>query len=249
MEETIRLCDLYKTIRKYLYLIVLLTFFLVIITGIISYFILTPIYQTSTEILVNQSSAETGQITDLNIENDLQLIHTYSVIVKSPVILDQVVNELNLNMTVDKLAEKINVSNAEKSQIMTIAVKDENQADAVAIANMTASVFEKNIISLMNVDNVKILSPATLKENPVPIFPKPVLNMAIAALVGLMLGIGIAFLLEYLDTTIKDQQDIEEILGIQLIGVISPITERAEIGKDDKIFDKGRYGTEGERSE
>jgi capsular polysaccharide biosynthesis protein len=83
----------------------------------------------------------------------------------------------------------------------------------------------------MNVDNVSILSPAVLKDNPAPVAPNPMLNMAIAAVVGLMLGVGIAFLLEYLDTSIKNDQDIEDVLGVPVLGVISPIQEDTNIEK------------------
>ncbi|WKA53979.1 YveK family protein [Planococcus shixiaomingii] len=235
MEEAISLREFFKTIRKRLSLIILLTFLAIIITGIISYFVLTPVYQMSTEILVNQSPAETGQLTDLNIQTDLQLIKTYSGIIKSPIILDQVMNEMNLAMTTDELAEKITVSNADQSQIMNISVQDEDSKVAMEIANTTANVFKNNIMDLMNVDNVTILSPAVLKGNPVAVFPNPVLNMAIATVVGLMLGVVIAFLLEYLDTTMKDQEDIKDILKIPLLGVISPIVEKAEIVEIEKM--------------
>ena len=50
--------------------------------------------------------------------------------------------------------------------------------------------------------------------------------MAIAAVIGLMLGVGIAFLLEYLDTTIKTEQDVEEILGLPILGLVSTITDK-----------------------
>ncbi|WP_341201682.1 YveK family protein [Planomicrobium okeanokoites] len=242
MEETISLQDLFKTIRKRLGLIALLTILAITIAGVISFLVLTPVYQTSTEILVNQSPAETGQLTNQNIQTDLQLINTYSGIIKSPAILDQVVEEMNLDMTTDQLTSKITVSNADQSQIVNITVQDEDPAMAVEIANTTASVFENDIQELMNVDNVTILSPAVLKENPSPVAPNPMLNMAIAGVVGLMLGVGIAFLLEYLDTSMKDQQDIEDVLGLPLLGVISPIVEKAELGPDNKTTSRRRAG-------
>lgn len=242
MEETISLQDLLKTIRKRIGLIALLTLLAVLITGAISYFLLTPVYETSTEILVNQNPTETGQLINQNIQTDLQLINTYSGIIKSPAILDQVVEELNLGLTSEQLDDNITVSNAEKSQIVNIAVQDEDPARAVDIANMTADVFENDIQELMNVDNVSVLSRAVLKENPEPVSPNSILNIAISAIVGLMLGVGIAFLLEYLDTTIKDEQDIEEVLGIPVIGVISPILEKAELGENDKPVRKKREG-------
>jgi len=242
MEETISLQDLFKTIRKRLGLIAILTILAITIAGVVSFLVLTPVYQTSTEILVNQSPSETGQLTNQNIQTDLQLINTYSGIIKSPAILNQVVEKIGLDMSTDQLTGKITVSNADQSQIVNITVQDEDPALAVEIANMTASVFESNIQELMNVDNVTILSPAVLSENPAPVAPNPMLNMAIAAVVGLMLGVGIVFLLEYLDTTMKDQQDIEDILGIPLLGVISPIVDKAELGPDNKTSSRRRAG-------
>lgn len=229
MEETISLQELFKTLKKRMGMIALLTLLAITIAGVVSFLVLTPIYETSTQILVNQEKTDAAQAINQNIQADLQLINTYSVIIKSPAILDQVQNQLNLDMTVEELNKKISVATAENSQVVNVSVQDEDPALAVDIANTTASVFETEIKSLMNVDNVSVLSPAVLKDNPSPVAPNPILNMAIAAVIGLMLGIGIAFLLEYLDTTIKNDQDIEDILGIPLLGIISPIQEKAEI--------------------
>ncbi|EGA90818.1 lipopolysaccharide biosynthesis protein [Planococcus donghaensis MPA1U2] len=229
MEETISLQDLFKTLKKRAGLIALMTILAITIAGVVSFLVLTPMYQTSTQILVNQEQSEAAQLTNQNIQTDLQLINTYSVIIKSPAILDEVASQLDLDMSVEQLNSKITVATAQNSQVVDITVQDENPAQAVDIANTTAKVFEGEIQNLMNVDNVSILSPAVLKDNPSPFAPNPKLNMAIAAVIGMMLGVGIAFLLEYLDTTIKDQQDIEEILDIPLLGVISPIKEEAKL--------------------
>lgn len=203
MEETISLQDVFNIIRKRIGLIALVTVLAIVLTGLTSYFILSPVYQSSTEILVNQNSGEPGQLTNENIQVNLQLIKTFTGILKNPVILDQVVEELNLDMSTDQLSDKITISTAEQSQLITITGEDEKPEVAVEIANTTASIFENDIQELMNVNNVTILSPAVLKENPIPISPNPPLNMAIAAIVGLLLGIGIALLLEYLKKTKK----------------------------------------------
>lgn len=78
----------------------------------------------------------------------------------------------------------------------------------------------------MNVDNINILSVAEISENPSPIKPNKLLNIAISAVIGFMLGIGFAFLLEFLDTTIKSEQDIEEILSLPIMGIVSSISEK-----------------------
>ena len=159
----------------------------------------------------------------------MELINTYSVIIKSPTILDEVSEKLSLDMSTGALNEKITVSNAQNSQVVSIEVQDPDPALAVKIANTTASVFEKEISNIMNVDNVSVLSEANFEGTPSPVNPKPVLNMAIALVVGLMIGVGLAFLLEYLDNTIKNEDDIEKILGLPVLGTIAVIEDK-EVG-------------------
>ncbi|MDN3451561.1 Wzz/FepE/Etk N-terminal domain-containing protein [Planococcus sp. APC 3906] len=228
MEETISLQELFTTLKKRLGLIIILTALAIIIAGVVSYNFLTPIYQTNTQILVNQEKSEAAALLNQNIQTDLQLINTYSVIIKSPAILDQVSDQLALDLSADQLTNKITVSNAENSQVVNISVQDPDPAIAVDIANTTAAVFQEEIQELMKVDNVSILSFAVVKENQAAVSPNPMLNMAVAAVVGLMLGVGIAFLLEYLDTSMKNEQDIEDVLDMPLLGVISPINEDAK---------------------
>lgn len=226
MEETISLQDLFKTLKKRLILIILTTIGAMIISGIISFLFLTPIYQSSTQILVNQEKADISTFNSQDIQTNLQLINTYNVIIKSPAILSKVIEQLDLNTTPSALTNQITVKNEQNSQVVNITVQDPNPNIAVDIANTTASVFQKEIKNLMKVDNVSILTPALLGENPSPVKPDPMLNIAIAAVIGLMLGVGIAFLLEYLDTTMKDEQDVEELLNLPILGVISPISDK-----------------------
>jgi capsular polysaccharide biosynthesis protein len=136
-----------------------------------------------------------------------------------------VIEILDLNTTPSALSNQITVSNANNSQVVNISVQDEQAFLAVDIANTVAQVFQEEVKELMNVDNVNILSPAELPENPSPVKPNKMLNMAIALVIGLMVGVGLAFLLEYLDTTIKTEHDVEELLGLPILGFVSKITD------------------------
>ncbi|WP_391203026.1 YveK family protein [Psychrobacillus sp. L4] len=226
MEETISLHELFKTIKKRFVLIISIIVLVVTITGIYSYYFLTPIYQASTQILINQKEFQRGQLNSQDIQTNLQLINTYNEIIKSPIILSKVIENLNLNTTPELLNTKITVFNHQNSQVVNIRVVDPGLQKAIDIANMTAEVFRVEIKTLMNVDNVNILSIAVDTKNISPVKPNPNLNMAIAAVIGLMLGVGITFLLEYLDTTIKTEQDIEELIGLQILGLVSPISRK-----------------------
>jgi capsular polysaccharide biosynthesis protein len=234
MEETISLKDIALTLKKRMSLITLIAVIAVAVSGIISYFILTPIYQASTQILVNQKSSEQPVLDPNQVRTNVEMINTYSVIIKSPIILDKVVQELDLKQTTEELTGAITVNSEQNAQVFNLSVETEDPAEAVKIVNAIGKTFSSEIPEIMNVDNVKILSPAVLKDNPTPVNPKPLLNMAIALVVGLMAGVGLAFLLEYLDNTIKTEEDIQNILQLPILGVIPKISiedEKAPIKK------------------
>lgn len=228
MEETISLQEIFHLIRKKILLIFSITLLIAIISGVISYYYLTPIYESSTQLLISQDSSE--QLSgERDIETDLQLINTYNVIIKSPVILDLVIEELSLEkMTTQTLNNKIVVSSEGDSQVVTITVQDANKNIARDIANTTASIFKREITELMNINNVSVLAEATASDGQEPVKPKPLLNVAISIVIGIMLSLGLAFLLEYLDKTIKSEQDIEKLLSLPVIGSISSMGEKEQ---------------------
>lgn len=234
MEETISLKELLETIRKRLLLIVLITITAVLVSGVVSYFFLTPIYQASTQILVNQKKSDQNVYSPSEVQTNLQLINTYNVIIKSPAILDKVAQDLKLNLTAQELNGKITVASEKDSQVVNVSVQDTDPHQAAKIANKTAEVFKTEIVKIMNVDNVSILAKATVVDNQSPIKPKPMMNIAIALVVGLMAGVGLAFLLEYFDNTVKSEQEIESLLELPVLGVIGTIS-------DSKIESKSKH--------
>ncbi|MHA6250714.1 YveK family protein [Oceanobacillus sp. CAU 1775] len=222
MEETISLKEIFNVIKKRFLLIASITLVAAIIAAVISYFVLTPTYQSSSQFIVNQS--QTDQTVPYNVNDiraNVEIINTYNVIITSPAILGVVIEELNLPYSVAGLSSNISVSNAQNSQVVTVTATDENPALAVDIANTTVAVFQDRIQEFMNVDNVNVLTEAQLSSNPTPVAPNPLLNIAIALVLGVMLGVGLAFLLEYLDNTITTEDDIDKHLGLTVLGVIS----------------------------
>lgn len=233
MEETISLKEVFAALKKRIILILSITIIAVTLSGVISYYLLTPIYSASTQILVNQEKSERINYSAADVQTNLQLINTYNVIIKSPVILDEVIKELNLNLSAKQLNERITVGSEKDSQVVNISVQNEDPKMAAEIANTTASVFQKKIAEIMNVDNVSILASADVRGGEKPISPQPMLNMMIALVVGLMLGFGLALLLEYFDHTVKSEKDVEKVLGLPILGVVSVI-EDSKLAKKTK---------------
>lgn len=247
MEENLTLSDLIKIFKQRILLILSLMIIGILIAVAFSHYVLTPEYESSTQILVNHERSDANTAGNTNIETDLQLINTYSDIIKSPVILDKVIKELNIDLTANQLNKKITVSSNENSQVINVSVKNEDPQVAIGIANITAKVFQTEIQNLMAINNVSVLTPAILQGDGEAISPHPFLILMIGAIIGLLIGYGIAVILSSLDNTLKSDDDVISFLDIPVVGVISPILEKekvlsapakALIRKETKIYDK-----------
>jgi capsular polysaccharide biosynthesis protein len=234
-EQSIELREYFQIIKKRIWIIVLITSIATITSGIISYFFITPTYEASTQLLVNKSQEKNQvMVPDFNdIQSSLKLVDTYNVIINSPRILDKTISDMGLKLTTKQLSDKIKVSAVQNSQVMSITVDDPSPQMAVGIANGLAQTFNQEIKGIMQVDNVQILAEAKVSDASIPVKPKKLLNMAIAFVVGLMTSVGIAFLLEYLDNTIKTEQDVERILGLSVLGGIAQIDHKLEAAESD----------------
>lgn len=219
MEETIDLKELFQILKKRLVLIFVIAFVATVVAGVVSYLFIIPTFKVSTQLVVSSSSGD-NQVNSAEIQGNIQLINTFNDILVSPAILDQVIEQLDLNKTASQLQGQMSVGNSTSSQVMTLTVTDADPNLARDIANATAEVFAANVGDIMNVDNVSILAQAEVTDNMGPVSPRPMLNMAMAFVVGLMVGVGLAFLLEYLDKTVKTEQDIDKLLGLPVLGSI-----------------------------
>lgn len=217
MEEEISLLELFEILKKRLGMIMALSVLGLILSFVFTFFVTTPQYSATTQMLVSQTeSNQTIQQGDIN--TNLQLINTYKDIIKGPVILDDVRETLEVDLTHSQLSNKIQVASDSASQVFSLEVTDTNPYEAAEIANTTAEIFQNKIDDIMNVDNVTIISAAVPNSNPVS--PNKTMNLAIGLLLGLMSGIGLAFVLEFLDNTVKDERFITEELGWTNLGSI-----------------------------
>ncbi|SOC38396.1 YveK family protein [Ureibacillus acetophenoni] len=234
MANALDLKHFMKFLLRRFYLIMSFVLVAAGIAAVFSFFILKPVYEAQTQILVNQNNKGIENMSWSYLESELQLINTYNVIIKSPAILTKVIDELKLPLTTEELSKQITITNENKSKVINIKVEDDNPEQAVIMANKIAEVFQKEIPSLMSINNINILSKAKLSDDPKPIKPNKLLNISIAAVLGFMMGIGIALLIEMFDSTIKSEKDVEEILDLPIIGIISTIESPKEVGDNKR---------------
>ena len=222
MEQTISLESLFRILRKNLRLIVISTIVGTVLAAIITFFIMTPKYSASVDILVNrkQDNAVTNQLSDQ--QADVQMINTYKDIITKAVTLDpvrkEVKEQLGYSVTADELRDMISVTNQQNSQVFSVSVKDTDAARSATIANIIAKTFKKKVAKILEVNNVSIIAKATKPKEAVS--PRKKLNIAIGLVVGLFFGVGLALLSELTDHNVKDMEYLTDELGLTKLGMV-----------------------------
>ena len=219
MEETIDLREYFAIIKKRFWIIALITVVAMVVSGVISFFMLSSVYEAKSTLIVNtEKSQETQMITGDQFTVTQKLAVTYGEIIKSRTVLEDVISNLKLDSEYEDLVEKITVSPVQDTQIISISVQDTNPKKARDIANEIPKVFEKEVKRITKANDIQVIDKAILPENPIK--PNKMMNVAIAAVLGMMIGLFVVFVLEYLDNKIKTPQDVEKHLDLPILGVI-----------------------------
>ena len=220
--EEFDIADFYKEYKHYSWLVVVLTIIGWLIATFYTCFIQVPMYESHISLALAKSNTAGTTLTqnDVNINN--QLVATYQEIIKSKLILSQVIQDLGINYNVNDLKEKISVASVENTEVINVSVKDQNPATASDIANKIGEVFSKEA-STMYLDNIKIVDEADEATNPYNVHV--VKQLLFGAGLGFVLASIIILIIFVFDDKIKNTEQIEKKVYLSVLGTI-PINKR-----------------------
>lgn len=207
--KEIDLRKLFQTLKKKLWLIVLLT-------GLMTGFGILYNSQSEPDIFASSSR--------VIIAADSDIMPTVRALVREPIVLERVIEELNLNASANQVRGQVRVDAVDGSLITVITVMDTHPVRAADIANAVVSVYRDVAAETLGVSGIRLLTSA--EPEPFPINVKSNTIVYIAFVVGLILSISLAFLMESLDDSIQTEQDIETALGLNMLGQVSKIRRR-----------------------
>ena len=203
--------------------IILITAVVGIIGCVYGLFIQVPVYKSSAKIVLISDSSE---MTNNEISLNKNLVGTYTEIIKSKRVLNQVIDNLGLDYSYSKLHGSIEVSSVTNTEVIVITVTDTDKTLAKDITNEIAEVFEKEIPELYNISNVNILD--TAEEAGAPANISVAKQSILFVMVGLVLGLGLVFVLYYFDRTVKTVEQVETKIGIPVLGTVQDFNKGAK---------------------
>ena len=257
----IDLVELLGVILHNLWIIIVSGVIVAAVALLVSYFIITPKYESVTKIyVISKTNADTMTYSDLQAGSTLT--KDYKELVKSRPVLEEVLAETGIDVELKNLEAQITVEVPQDTRIVSITVEDKDPYEARIIADSVRIAASKHIQEVMNTEAVNVVEEASLPIEKSS--PSILMNTAIGYAVGLFLAIAIVIINYIMDDTIKTPDDVEKFLGVSVLGSIpyseNDLSDKAEMKrygkkkkqrkkkqKEEKVFGKDEPMSEAAR--
>lgn len=218
--EEINIKDFFNYLKKYI--LIICGVVVIFVIGVFTYdkSIKKPLYTTYTTIILTKSNeAQTSTtITQNDILLNQKLVETYTKIIKSKLVLDQVISETGITYTAEELGQNVAVEAYENTEMLKISVTDSDPELSASIANSIAQVFSGEVAKIYQMNNISVIDIAQV--------PEEVSNdtltrdFFIALFISIFGSIGVIFIIYYFDDSIKLTDDLEEEIGMPVIAKV-----------------------------
>jgi capsular polysaccharide biosynthesis protein len=207
--KEINVKKIFEMIMSRIWIVLVLSVLFATVGGFYSYYFTKPLYETSTKLIVNA---------------DDKLMNTLMVMIKEPSFLEHVVKELELKKTPEQLSQQISAGSIGGSSFVNISVIDPDPVLAAKIANASADIFKREMKATFELQDIRIYAAAKVDSTPLNINHQ---NMIVLSLIiGIIAGVGLIFLLDFMDNSIRTENYAEQLLEIPVLGSVSKMNKK-----------------------
>lgn len=220
-QEEIKIGDMIDALKSRWQMIVGIALVATILATVVSFFLIKPKYEASTKLFIGKETSATGAESTYNSSDVLMyqnLLKTYVDVIKTNDLIGNAISGKDISTSSEAIKDTLKVEAVASTQILKISYTSTDRNESKDVVDAVATQFITTSKELIGNANVKVVESVTLPESPVS--PNKKMNIAIAGLLGLMLGVGLALLLEFMDNTFKDKEQAEGILGLPVLGSI-----------------------------
>ncbi|XMB85747.1 Wzz/FepE/Etk N-terminal domain-containing protein [Mycoplasmatota bacterium WC44] len=211
----IDLISLFKTLLRKWYVILVV----VSITGGLGslyIFNMEDEYTSSASMIVEVSNENQSDYTDILMGQ--KLVSTYKEVLKSDRVLGRVIHELDLDYSVEELRNLLNITSVGDTVILKISTTTTSKVKSFNIVTKTTDILIELSKEFDSLDNIEILD--TAKVAVIPDSNNSMMYLIISIMLGGMLSVLIIFIIEFTNTKVRTETDVENILGLSILGVI-----------------------------
>ena len=214
--DYIDLLELAKELRKKIVLIIVCAILGGAVMGVYSFFIATPIYQSTSKLYILSKTTSITSLADIQVGSSLA--SDYVELIKSRPVVLTVIKDMDLDMSYDAMVNNLIVENVSDTRLVKITVSDTDPERAKLIANKFAKVAKVQISNIMRTDEPTIAEAAVVKRTPVS--PNKRKNILMGILIGIVLSCGYVTIRFLMDDTIKDPDDVTKYLELDNLAIV-----------------------------
>ena len=217
--EEIDLMELFEYFKGKVLWIIAAVILAIGVGNVVTVLTRVPMYNSNTTIVLVSENSTTYNTTEQQLNKNL--VSTYAEIIKSRKVLNKVIDNLGLNCSYAKLKSNITVEAVTNTEIIRVIVSDSNPQVAAEISNEIAEVFMSEVQKIYKLNNVSVIDEAEVNKTPYNI--NYLKDNLIYVLVALVVSCGVIFIIYYFDTSIKTSEEIENKLGLTVVGIVPKV--------------------------
>lgn len=219
MEEMdIEIQDVFKVLKNGWKTIVIMQIVITSFVAVMSFFVIKPVYEVNTKVFIGKEESKNSTYNNNDVVMYLNLLKTYSEIIKSNDLIGNAIYDNNIDITPIEVIDTLEVIPMPDTQILQISYQNNDNVLAEEVIVAVVNEFIKESKQLIPNGTVTVIESAELPL--FPISPNKEKNIAVACLVGLMIGSVIVLLKEHMDDTFKTKEQTEKTMDIPVIGMI-----------------------------
>ncbi len=220
-ENIISLNDIFEILKRKWKIILVFALTSTLVASIALFLLITPQYESTTKVFIGKEESQQEGYNILDIQMYQKLLKTYAEIIKTEDLVKKAIDKTGLEIKPKDAVENLTVVSLADTQIIEIKYKSSSPEEAVKLISAIKDEFVKLSTELVPNGNVQVIEEPRFPLSAVS--PNKSMGLIIAMVLGIFMGIGVIFLIEFMDSTYKNKDILEQELNISVLGIIPKI--------------------------
>lgn len=231
-EENINIREIFLSLKERYKLILAITLSFTIISMLLSFFVIKPKYEANVKLFIGKQESKKTDYDNNDVQMYQKLLTTYAEVLKTDDIIESSMKKIHMDENIKGVEKNLKVTPRADTQILEVSYTDTNKLEAANFLNSLTSNFMKESKKLIPNGNIQIIQKVKTPEKAVS--PNKTLNILIAFILGLIVGVGVALLLEFLDNTFKSKDELEKALDLPVLATIPDVEGIDEVDRRER---------------
>lgn len=231
-EENINIREIFLSLKERYKLILAITLSFTIISMLLSFFVIKPKYEANVKLFIGKQESKKTDYDNNDVQMYQKLLTTYAEVIKTDDIIESSMKKIHMDENIKGVEKNLKVTPRADTQILEVSYTDTDKLEAADFLNSLTSNFMKESKKLIPNGNIQIIQKVKTPEKAVS--PNKTLNILIAFILGLIVGVGVALLLEFLDNTFKSKDELEKALDLPVLATIPDVEGSDEVDRRER---------------